>query len=108
MSRVVERAIDTHDGREVGVRADLYDLVTVRWVCGDKRSFRKGDELAGVISSLEALADQPDVWLDLRDHNNNRFVAQIVDGELYAGDSPGTDGGSVSWKALKKALRKAL
>lgn len=103
MSRVVERVIETPAG-EVGVRATHGEIV-VRWFCGATRGFTAPD-LQQAIEDLELLGSYPDVWLDGCDSAGRRFMAQLADDVLYVTDGvPARDAG-VSWKALKRTLRK--
>lgn len=107
-SRIVERAIDAGKWGEVGVRAERDGYIIVRWLCGDAREFTVED-LEGVMTDIELLRQYPDVWFATTDSHGRRFAARVVDGVLYADSAPrpGEGGSCVSWKALRKALRKA-
>lgn len=107
-SRVVERAVDAGEWGEVSVRAERDGYVTVRWLCGEKRTFAAAD-LEGMIEDLELLRQYPDVWFMSTDHHGRGFAARVVDDVLYADTAPRQhEGGScVHWKSLRKALRKA-
>jgi hypothetical protein len=104
--RVVERAVATADDvdGDVGVRRDN-GHIRVAWTCGGTREFSPED-LTEAIGHIEALQEHPDVWFEGTDSNGHDFMARVVDGELYAGDSP-TENDHVPWKALRKALTKA-
>lgn len=105
MSRCIERVIDVDGDQSIGVRAEDYG-VTVTWFCGDKRRFSE-DDLHQIIEDLELLSEFPDVWLDARDSDGSRFMAQVIDGELYANDHA-AQGSCVPWKELKKTARKMI
>jgi hypothetical protein len=106
--RIVERAVDSPDGRTVGVRRAIFSSeIIVKWLCGDKREFSAQD-LQDTIDYLDLLKEYPGVWLAHQDSSGHRFMARIVDGMLEADTTAFGDGASVSWDDLKTALHKAM
>lgn len=107
--RVVERAIITGDeSGQVGVRRELFGTnVTVKWFCGDSRTFTPA-EIKSIVRCLDVLGEYPDVWFAHTDSRGERFVARIHDGMLHASVLPEGDGAGIDWVEMKKALAKAV
>jgi hypothetical protein len=90
---------------EVLVGRDRSGTVTVTWLCGDQRTFT-AEGLADAIRFVEKARSHEDVWVSLRDSRGRDFYARVDgDGELLANTAP-SDGNSVPWADLKKALKK--
>jgi hypothetical protein len=104
--RAVEWAITADDGGD-GVRVrDEGDHVAIVWTCGARRTFTPQD-LEETITHLDTLQEFPDVWFAGADSDGASFMAQIIDGELYASGSCG-DADHAPWRAVKKAVHKAM
>jgi hypothetical protein len=109
VSPVATRQVAVTDGEldrgEVLVGRDRYGTVTVTWLCGDQRSFT-ADGLAEAMRSVERVRAHDDVWVLLHDSRGRSFYARIdEDGALLA-NTVASDGNSVPWADLKKALKK--
>lgn len=106
--RVVERAVITEDDRRVGIRRELFGTnVTVKWFCGDARTFTPA-EIESIVRCLDVLGEYPDVWFAHEDSRGGQFVARVHDGMLHASVRPEEDGAGIDWVEMKKALAKAV
>lgn len=107
--RIVERAVAGDNG-EIGVRRAIFGKeVTVRWFCGETRTFTQ-QRLRTMIELVDVFAeDHPDVWLESCDTYGERFAVNVVNGQLHGNIGPNNDAAnSVPWKSFRKALKKAL
>lgn len=107
--RIVERAIAADDDSgQVGVRTEFFGHdVIVRWFCGDTRTFTPA-EVEHTVRCLDVLEEFPDVWFDHCDSRGVRFVARVVDGNLYANTGPSGDTVCIDWQEMKTVLAKAV
>lgn len=83
--------------------------IRVTWPCGTARSFRR-ERIDMLIEEVELTAGAfPDVCMCSEDAQNQSFAVRMADGQIHADTnaSYGVQTPGVSWKALKKALRRA-
>lgn len=95
--------LESSDDRMVKVQRDDYDELLVRWVCGQSFCFTPS-QLEQAVAHVEDLAPL-DVWLRMRDVDNDDFVVKVVNGRLHArGGAFASDTGDVEWSELRELV----
>lgn len=97
-------ALASSDERMATVRLDgESDELYVTWLCGEKHAFTR-ELLERAIAHVEDLAPL-DVWLRMRDVDEDDFVVKVTNGRLQAkGGAFSSDTGDVEWSELRELI----